>query len=402
MQITKSNILIYIAAFFRAQAVGLAGTIFGIYLSKNGFNEISIGLVISSGLTGAALSTLFASLFAERLGRRNTLVILALSSVVGGLFISFTCELWAFLFFAFLGMVNGMGKDRHGAYSVEQAIIPQTVEAKSRTAAFSVYNFIMDVGHALGSLYAFLPSLFTNYFRVSEIEAYRFTFLSYSILMGIPILCYFLLPTLIETKKRLERQVISKPTQKRVFGFAALSTIDSLGSGFIAQSFLAIWFFTKFGISPEHLGFLFFAGRIANSISYLVAVWLSHRIGLINTMVFTHIPSSLVLMALPFMDSFLLAAALFVLREFLVQMDVPTRQSYIVSIVNEEERTFASGMSNLARNCAWSITPTFAGAFMGLSKALPLYIGGSLKIIYDVSLWVAFRKVKPVDEMEGR
>ena len=162
---------------------------------------------------------------------------------------------------------------------------------------------------------------------------------------------------------------------------------------------IAYWFFRRFGVAEESLGPLFFVLRLANAGSYLVAAWLARRIGLLNTMVFTHIPSSLFLIAVPFAPSFAWAVAMLLARECLVEMDVPTRQSYIVAVVGPQERTFASGMTNVTRNVAWATAPSFAGYFMQhLALASPLFLGGGIKITYDLLLYIAFRRVKPPEE----
>jgi predicted MFS family arabinose efflux permease len=175
--------------------------------------------------------------------------------------------------------------------------------------------------------------------------------------------------------------------------------LDSLGGGFLTSALIAYWFFRRFSVAEESLGPLFFVLRLANAGSYLVAAWAARRIGLLNTMVFTHIPSSLFLIAVPFAPSFAWAVAMLLARECLVEMDVPTRQSYILAVVQPNERTYASGITNLTRNVAWATAPSFAGYFMQhLALAAPLFLGGGIKITYDLLLYVAFRRVKPPEE----
>jgi MFS family permease len=167
----------------------------------------------------------------------------------------------------------------------------------------------------------------------------------------------------------------------------------------LTTALLSFFFYRRFGVGAEVVGTLFFAARLANALSHLGAAWLARRIGLVNTMVFTHIPSSLLLVTVPFAPTFPVAAALFVLREGLVEMDVPTRQSYTMAVVRPEERTFVAGVTNLVRIGAWTVAPSFAGLFMqGLSLATPLFIGAGLKVTYDVLLWTALRRVRPPEE----
>ena len=172
-----------------------------------------------------------------------------------------------------------------------------------------------------------------------------------------------------------------------------------MAGGFLTTALLSFFFYERFGVDLAAIGVLFFIARVANAFSHLGAAWLAKRIGLVNTMVFTHIPSSVLLLTVPFMPNFTTAAILFLLRESLVEMDVPTRQSYVMAVVRPEERTFASGVTHLVRLAGWAFAPAFAGMLMsGTSLAVPLYIGASMKIFYDLVLWRAFRSVRPPEE----
>lgn len=397
----RDRFFIYLAAFFRSTATGLCGTIFVIYLSKNGLDDALKGLIISAGLAGGALSTLFVSLFADRFGRKRTLILISICCFAGGTFIALSQQFWAFLIFAFIGMLNSLGRDRHGSYALDQAIIPATVESTSRTMAFSIYNLIIDSGHAIGSLLAFLPEMLEATLQIDTLHAFRVTFLLYSMFHVIVFIFYFLISKSIELPRK-KVQTISPATKKRVLGFSGLSVIDSLGSGFLTKALIAYWFCEIYHVPPSYVGILFAIGHIVNAASYPLAAVISKRIGLVNTMVFAHIPGSLILMCLPLTGSFTITALLYLLRELLVEMDVPTRQSYLMGIVGENERTFASGTATLARNCAVSVTPTVAGIVMGLGKSLPLFVGGSIKIIYDLSMWISFKRVRPIEEVKER
>jgi predicted MFS family arabinose efflux permease len=181
---------------------------------------------------------------------------------------------------------------------------------------------------------------------------------------------------------------------------SALFAIDAIGGGFLTTALLAYFFYERFGVGIESIGVLFFVARIANAVSHFAAAWLAARIGLVNTMVFTHIPSSVLLLTVPFMPTFAVAAALFLVREALVEMDVPTRQSYVMAVVRPEERTFASGVTHLVRLAGWAVAPAIAGLLMsGTSLAAPLVVGAALKIIYDIVLWRAFRNLRPPEEV---
>jgi hypothetical protein len=180
---------------------------------------------------------------------------------------------------------------------------------------------------------------------------------------------------------------------------SSLFLLDSLGGGFLTTALLSFFFYQRFGVGEEFLGLLFFGARLANAGSHLGAAWLARRIGLVRTMVFTHIPSSLLLIVIPFVPVFWVAAFLFLLRESLVEMDVPTRQSYVMAVVGAEERVKASGITHLVRTGGWAIAPSFAGLFMqGVSLSAPLFIGSVMKIFYDVLLYVAFIKTTSPEE----
>ena len=404
---------IYAAAFCRSLGVGLTGVLLGVYLSRVGFSIGQLGLVVTAGLAGAAVGTTVISFAADRLGRRRTLIVLSLLGALGGIGLATTSSLAGMLFLAFIGMVNGMGTDRGPSFALEQAVIPQSAPAERRTWALSLHSLTLDAGHALGALAAGLPLLFAHLFRVDLVASYRVTFGLYTGLNVLGAAFYLFLSPDVEVPTDPAHATgrpraagltgltagVSPEAKAVVFKLAALSGIDSLGGGFLTDALIAFWFFRRFGIPEASLGLLFFGGHLLNSVSYLLAAWLARRIGLVNTMVFTHIPSSLLLMAVPLLPTPGLAMAFFLGREALVEMDVPARQSYIMAVVQPHERTFASGVSNLTRNIGRAITPSLAGYMMqGLALATPLYLGGGLKIGYDLLIYRAFRNLKPPEE----
>ena len=403
---------IYSAAFLRSLGVGLTGVLLGVYLARIGFSVSQLGLVITAGLAGAALGTTLVSFFADHLGRRRTLVVLGLLGALGGVGLIAATRLAGILMLAFFGMVNGMGTDRGPNFVLEQAIIPQTVAPERRTWSLSWHSVMLDAGHALGAVAAGLPLLFSRWLSIDLGAAYRLTFGLYTIANLLAVILYFFLSPEVEVTARHDGVAgesrtarlgltagISAEAKAVVYKLAALSGVDSLGGGFLTDALIAYWFFRRFGIPEASLGLLFFAGHLLNSASYLSAAWLSRRIGLLNTMVFTHIPSSLFLIGVPLVPTPTLAVLLFLGREALVEMDVPTRQSYIMAVVQPHERTFASGVSNLTRNVARAVTPSAAGYLMqSVSLATPLYLGGGLKIVYDLLIYRAFRNLKPPEE----
>jgi len=380
------------------------GVLLGIYLSRTGFSATDVGLVIAAGMAGGALATMLASFRADRLGRRRTLVALAAFSSVGGLGLSATAEGSWLLALAFLGMLNGMGRDRGAAYAVDQAILSGLVSPDRRTWALSFYTVVLAAGQAVGALASAVPALLHERLHADWLYSYRAAFGLFIFLNLLSAaLCYFLSPQ-VEIRRDAfpggsGGPKLSPASKEIVAKLAALSALDSLGGGFLTNALLAYWFLHRFGISEASLGPLFFGFHLLNSGSYLVAAWLARRIGLVNTMVFTHIPSSLLLIAVPFAPSFPWAVVLFLARECLVEMDVPTRQSYIVAVVEPQERTFATGVTTLTRNVSWAAGPSLAGYLMQhVALSTPLFLGGGIKIVYDLLLYAAFRRLKPPEE----
>jgi MFS family permease len=406
LELNRNLALIYGAAFARSTGVGLTGVILGVFLARVGFSPSRIGLVITAGLAGTALATLLTSLRADRLGRRRVAVTINVLAATGGLALSWTSHFSTIVLIGFVGMVNGMGTDRGPLFALEQAVIPQTISVDRRTVALSWHALVMDIGHALGALLAGLPLLLSHGFGLDLLAGYKVTFAIYALLNLTGAVFYLLLSAAIEADAARVDDVLvarlSPQSRAVVTRLAALSGLDSLGGGFLTDALLAYWFFRRFGISEAHLGLLFSLGNLLNSGSYLIAAWLARRIGLLNTMVFTHIPSSLLLMTVPFAPSPAWAVILYLGWESLVEMDVPARQSYLMAVVRPEERTFSSGVTNLTRSAARSVTPSLAGFVMQhLALGAPLFLGGGLKITYDLLLFTAFRRLKPVEEQDA-
>ena len=305
---------------------------------------------------------------------------------------------------AFIGMLNGMGRDRGAASALDQAILPETVPDHRRTWALAWYNVVLDGGHAIGALAATIPTILMRATDMAAQTAHQFTFAGCAGAMVLCVVPYLSLTRGIEvgtgSTSELARAPVGAGSKRVITRLALLFGLDSLGGGFLNSALIAYWFFRQYGTSEADLALLFFAARVLNALSHAAAAWLAGRIGLLNTMVWTHLPSSLFLIAAPASPSAAIAAALFLAREALVEMDVPTRQSYVMAVVKPTERTFASGVTNVTRNVAWAIGPSCAGVIMQhVALAGPLVIGGALKIGYDLLLYRAFRHVRPPEEV---
>lgn len=389
--------LIYATAFLRATAVGLVGVLVGLHLTRLRLTPAEMGWVVGAGLAGNAAATAWA--MAGRGPRARTLLVaLALLAAAGGVALSFATQPAALALVAFVGMVNGMGRDRGPALVLEHSLLPATTTDAGRTRAMAVHSLVQDAGHALGALLAGLPTLLARW-QVGEPGGLRASLWLYAALMLASALVYPRLSGAIEPPPRRAGPPLSPESRRIVTRICALFGLDGLGGGFLTSALLSYFFFERFGVGPGTVGALFFAARVLNALSHLGAAWLAQRIGLVNTMVWTHLPSSLLLVTVGFAPSFPVAAVLFLLREGLVEMDVPTRASYVNAVVRPEERTFANGATLLVRLAAWAAAPVAAGALMqGRSLAVPLVVAAAMKIAYDLLLYAAFRRLKPPEE----
>jgi MFS family permease len=335
------------------------------------------------------------------LGFRRSLFALSVLASLGGLGLLVSTEPWWLAAVAFVGMVNGMGRDRGAALVLEQALLPATVDEAKRTFAFAQYNVLQDVGHALGGLLAGLPAVLGASGIVIGRGSDNATIGLYAVLSLLPVVAYARLSPSLESPRRA-RVRIAPESRRILWRISSLFAIDSLAGGFLTTALLSYFFHERFGASLAVIGSLFFAARLANAASHFAAAWLARRIGLVNTMVFTHIPSSLLLVSVAYAPSFPVAALLFLVREGLVEMDVPTRQSYVMAVVRPQERAFASGVTHLVRMGAWAVAPACAGLIISHSSLmLPLVIGAAMKIAYDLLLWRSFRQLKPPEEREA-
>jgi hypothetical protein len=299
-------------------------------------------------------------------------------------------------------MLNGMGTDRSAAYALEQAVIPGLVPTHRRTWSLAWYSLVLDSSGALGALAAGLPLLAQRLRGADLAASYRDLFIGFALLNAVSgLLCLLLSPEVEvfrEGSPPVWRISVSPETRSIVGRICALFALDSFGGGFLTDALVSYWFFRRFALNEERLAVLFFAVHVLNAVSHLGAAFLAGRIGLVRTMVFTHLPSSLFLMAVPFAPSATWALALFLLRESLVEMDVPTRQSYVAALVAPEERTFASGATNLTRTGAWAAASSLSGFLMNLTFSAPLVLGGALKVIYDILLYRSFIGIRPPEE----
>jgi MFS family permease len=407
--LTRDGKLLLAARIMRTFGYGFLSVIIAIYLRLLGFDNIQIGLLLGSALVNSVIFTLFASFYADRIGRRRLLIIYASLMSVSGLIFTITDNYFLLILAAFIGTMNVTGSETGAFLTIEQATLPQTIRNKQMmNTAFALYNMVGTFSMSVGILLSGLPSLLQEqFYGLSQIESIKGLFILYTLLGLFVIIIYIMLSRDIEVKqeaKRTIKQTLSPRSKQIVAKLSTLFAVDSFAGGFVIQSVISLWFFTRFGADLAALSYIFSAANVITALSYIAAAKIADRIGLVNTMVFTHLPSNILLILVAFAPSLQLAVILYLIRMTMSQMDVPTRQSYIVAIVNEDERTAASGLTNVSRNIAQTISPSLFGYIFqsSLSLAAPFVLGGVIKIIYDLALYFNFRNIKPKDELSRK
>jgi MFS family permease len=388
-----------IAAGVRAIGAGMTGPLIGLHLAALDAPKSFLGLVVGTGLAGCAAAVLVITLGGNRWGRRMTCASLCTLTAAGSVMVALSGSTWPVLVAAFFGMLNGMGKDRGAIPVLESTMLPTTTDDRGRTTVFARYTAAQDVGHGLGALLAGLPSLLLIMPGIvaTQATAWSLGLAALAACAAIPL--YLGLSPAVEIASDAKPMPISPRGRRTIAKLSALFSLDAIGGGFLTSAGMAYVFAEHFHASAAQIAGLFVAARILNALSHLASAWLAQRIGLVNTMVFTHIPSSVLLMTVAIVPSFPVAAVLFLIREGLVEMDVPTRQSYVMAVVQAHERTVASGVTALVRMGGWSAGAFAAAPLMaGASITAPLIAGAGLKIVYDLALWAACRRVKPPEE----
>jgi MFS family permease len=391
--------ILYAAAFLRALAIGLMAILIGLYCARLGFTATQVGIVLSAALWGSAFAAVVVLWLGARLAERTWLVALASLPILGCAALLASDAVTLVSAAAFVGMLNVHGRDRGAIPILEQAIFPATTTDADRTKVFAWYNVMLDAGYSIGGLLAGLPTLLEQVFGWAALDAMRFALAIFAALYLAAAILYACLPRRIEGTAPVGIRHLSPESKPIVVKISLLFLIDAFGGGFIGSALFAYFFVERFGVSAATVAFLFSAGRALSALSHLGAAWLAKRIGLINTMVYTHILSSLLLFTIVGVDSFPLAAFFFLLRESLNEMDVPTRQSYTMAVVRPEERLAVAGITNVVRSAGWAAAPVLAGLMMTAGGlGVPLLFAGITKITYDVLLWREFRRVKPPEE----
>ncbi|HET7700472.1 MAG TPA: MFS transporter [Candidatus Limnocylindria bacterium] len=385
----------------RTFAYGYLAVVLAVYLARLGYDDLHIGLVLSAAIAGSAAMTVLWTLLADRVGRRRTVVILSALMAVGGALFAVGSSFEVLLIAAFTGTISATSSEVGAFITVEQAILPETAPPERRTWLFSIYAFVANIAQAAGALFAGLAAGLAAASGLAGPDALRPLFVLYA-LIGLANLAIFLtLSDRVELARvEGERKLLGIHRSRGVVArLSALFALDAFAGGLVVQSLVAYWFDLRWGFTPAELGLLFFGVNVLSGLSLLAAGRLAMRIGLINTMVFTHIPSNVLLILVPLMPTGALAAALFLARMSISQMDVPTRQSYTMAVVDPDERVAAAGITNVARNMGTVAAPALAGyAFSVAALGVPFFVAGGLKILYDLLVFRSFRALKPPEE----
>ncbi len=403
--ISKDGKLLLGARIVRTFSYGFLSVILAIYLKLIGFGDIAIGLVLTATLVNSVFFNLFSSAYADKIGRKNTLIIFAVLMIASSVIFFVTDNYVALVIAALVGTINVTGSEVGAFLSLEQALLPQTVkDIKKRNSIFAIYNAVGTFAMSAGVLVSGLPSVLQNY-GLDKIGAIKSLFLIYAACAVIVLAIYLFLSKNIEVKDNapksgLSLKHISPKSRGIIAKMSTLFAVDSFGGGFVIQSIVSFWFYTRFGADLTSLSYIFAIAGVLTAVSYMASTKIASKIGLVNTMVFTHIPSNILMILLAFAPSFSIAISLFFARMSLSQMDVPTRQSYLMGVVGEDERIPAAVFTNTSRNISQAVSPSLSGIIIStLSLSAPFVVGGVLKIVYDVGIFFSFRKIKPPEEL---
>lgn len=399
--LNRDGFLLLSTRAIRLFGYGLLSVILVLYLTEVGLSLTQIGILISLTLIGDTAISLWLTTQADRIGRRRMLIIGSALIILAGVVFSTTTSFILLLFAAIIGVISPTGNEVGPFLSIEQAALSQIISNENRTKIFAWYNLVGAFSVSFGSLAGGGIVQFLQNLGIAPLESYRVVVVCYAVIGAFLAAIFACLSNAVETN---QNETVSRTlglglqkSQKTVFGLSALFALDAFGGGFVMQSIIAYWFFIKFHVEPGMLGAIFFGANLLAGISSLLAYRFANRFGLVNTMVFTHLPSNILLILVPFMPTLNMAIIVLFLRFSISQMDVPTRQSYLMAIVNENERSAAAGVAGVARTIGASISPVLAGPLLAHPALMnfPFILAGGFKIIYDIFLYLGFISIKP-------
>ncbi|MDE2844257.1 MAG: MFS transporter [Chloroflexota bacterium] len=396
--------LITLARGVRTFSQSFIAVIMAIYLAELGFNLVQIGAVLTVGVAGVSFFALVVGLISERVGRRRLLVLFSLLAAAAGVGMYFAEAFVPLLIIAFLGSLStGGGGGESPAQPLEVAILPDTGPPERRTDIFAVYSIVARTGTFLGALAAGMPVLLQDVLGLSLLSSYKAMFLGFALCQLAGAALYLFVSSSVEgaATRQQWQNPFRLPSRRRIFTLITLYSVDTFTTSMVMQSLVAYWFYTKFGLPVESLALVFSLSHLLTASSLWISAKIANRIGLLNTMVFTHIPSSFFLLAAAFAPTAPLAIVFWQCRAFLSQMDVPTRDSYNMSVINSEERVAMASINMVTRSAAGAVGPSVTTAIWNITAAWAPLVGSALlKIGYDLSLYFMFRNVRPPEEEE--
>ncbi len=396
-------VLLFASRAVRMFAYGLASVVLALHLGAAGVDETRVGLLITLTLLGDTAVSLLVTTRADRVGRRRMLLLGAALMVAAGAAFATTVSFPLLALAATLGVLSPSGNEVGPFLPIEQAALTQELPAERRTAVFAWYQLTGAFATATGALAGGGAAEGLQRAGMAPLVSYRAVFAAYAGL-GLVIGALVLrLSARVEPgagQPRLGARFGLHRSHGVVFRLSALFSVDAFAGGFVVQSFVAWWFHERFGAGPGLIGGIFFGANLLAGVSALSAAWVARRIGLVNTMVFTHLPSNVLLVLVPLMPTLPLAVGVLLLRFAISQMDVPTRQSYTLAVVEPDERSAAAGITGIARTVGAALAPLAAGPLYASAAlaSLPFAVSGGLKILYDLALWRSFRHVRPPEE----
>jgi len=397
--------LLFATRIVRMFSYGLLAVILALYLSEAGLTDSEIGLLLTLTLLGDTLISLWITTRADRMGRKRMLIIGAALMIFAGILFAMTRNFYLLLFAATIGVISPSGNEVGPFLAIEQSALAQTLPGDRRTQVFAWYQLAGSLATAFGSLVGGGLAQILQNGGTTPLSSYRVIILVYAALgLILGVLFNFVSPQVevLTTQKdnaKVNLLGLGK-SSGTVLKLAALFSVDAFAGGFVVQSIMAYWFHTRYGADPAMLGAIFFGANIFAGISALSAAWIARKIGLLNTMVFTHVPSNILLILVPLMPNLPLAITVLLLRFSISQMDVPTRQSYTLAVVSPDERSSAAGVTGIARTLGASLAPIFSAPLIGIPAlaGAPFIISGVLKLFYDFSLYRSFKTIKPHEE----
>jgi MFS family permease len=404
--LTRDGWLLFATRFIRLFAYGALSVVLVFYLVGLGLSASETGLLLTATLIGDTVVSLYLTTRADRIGRRRMLIVGAALMTAAGLAFASTTSLWLLLVAGTIGVISPSGHEVGPFLPIEQAALSHVVTDRTRTEVFAWYALTGSLATAIGSLTGGTLTHALQQTAMTPVNSYRTVVVLYSALGVLLAVLFTRVSDAAEAgspgEKRAFRATLARlsgleRSRHVVFKLSSLFALDAFGGGFVVQSFAAYWFYLRFGVNPETLGIVFFSANILAGLSALAASRLANRFGLINTMVVTHLPSNILLILVPLMPNLPLAVLVLLVRFSISQMDVPTRQSYVMAVVSPDERSAAAGITGVARTIGAAISPMFVGLLFARPSLIdvPFFIAGTLKIIYDLLLYKAFAAVQP-------